>query len=130
MKQFKGQASMLLFLLLIGLSLLFAWHEQQAVEENVLVHVIDIGQADCMVLETPHGNILVDSGADVSERQLRAYLKSHGLHHFAYMILSHPHDDHMGNADMLDLKEGKSGLPHAHLRTFTTVYHKQAPMHI
>ena len=36
----------------------------------------------------------------------------------------------MGNAYMLDLKEGKSGLPHAHLRTLTTVYHKQAPMYI
>ena len=101
MKQFKRQFSLLLFLFLMGLSLLFAWHEQQAVEGNVLVHVIDVGQADCMVLETPHGNVLVDSGADVSEGQLRAYLKSHGLNHFAYMILSHPHDDHIGNADML-----------------------------
>ena len=97
----KRQISLLLCLFLLGLSLLFAWHEWQAADGNVLVHVIDVGQADCMVLETPHGNILVDSGADVSERQLRAYLQSHSLNRFAYMILSHPHDDHIGNADMI-----------------------------
>lgn len=73
-------------------------------ESGILIHVIDVGQGDCMVIETSDGNVMIDTGTNISESALRGYLRSRGLGHFDYLILSHPHDDHIGNADMI-LKE-------------------------
>lgn len=78
--------------------------ERRTLENGILIHVIDVGQGDCMVIETSDGNVMIDTGTNISESALRGYLRSRGLGHFDYLILSHPHDDHIGNADMI-LKE-------------------------
>ena len=101
MKNVKSKATLGLICVIILISLVAAWQEQLTKNEGIRIHVIDVGQADCMVVETPDGNVLIDTGTDFSERDLRGYLRSHGLTRFAYMILSHPHDDHIGNADMI-----------------------------
>ncbi len=97
----KQKMTLGLVCVILILSLLAAWREQQKKNDGIRIHVIDVGQADCMVVESPDGNVIIDTGTDISERKLRGYLRSHGLRHFAYMILSHPHDDHIGNADMI-----------------------------
>ncbi len=101
MKHVKIKVLLMIVCLLLGLSLWFAWQEHTSREEGILLHVIDVGQGDCLVIETPQGNVMIDTGPDVAERALRGYLRSHGLTEFSYMILSHPHDDHIGNADMV-----------------------------
>ena len=106
MKHAKFKISLILLGILLLISALAAWEGMQHDSDGILIHVIDVGQADCMVIETDSGNIMIDTGTDISEERLRAYLCSHGLREFSYLILSHPHDDHIGNADMI-LKEFK-----------------------
>ena len=92
---------MLLLAILMCASLRLAWQERQSLENGIWIHVIDVGQGDCMVIQTAQGNVLIDTGPDSSEAVVRAYLKSRGMDRFSYVILSHPHDDHIGNADMI-----------------------------
>ena len=95
------KVGVILVCLLLFMSAMIAWMEMRDQQDGIMIHVIDVGQADCMVIESPGGNIMVDTGTDISEKQLRGYLRGHGLRSFSYLILSHPHDDHIGNADMV-----------------------------
>jgi competence protein ComEC len=45
--------------------------------------------------------VLIDTGTNDSEAALRTYLDGCGVERIAYLIISHPHDDHMGGADMV-----------------------------
>ena len=101
MKRQKQWIAIGTIVLLLAFSVGYAWQEGQMLEEGIRIHVVDVGQGDCMVVETAEGNILIDTGPNAAEPLLRGYLRSQGFDQFAYMILSHPHDDHIGNADMI-----------------------------
>lgn len=86
---------------ILSVSFLHAWNQRKTLESGIRIHVVDVGQGDCMIVETSDGHVMIDTGSNTSESALRGYLKSHGLDRFSYLILSHPHDDHIGNADMI-----------------------------
>jgi competence protein ComEC len=73
--------------------------------------VLDVGQADAIVIETPsHHAILVDAGGRlehgpsgdqsvaerVGERIVVPFLIREGIHKLDALIISHPHGDHVG----------------------------------
>jgi competence protein ComEC len=75
------------------------------------VTVLDVGQADAIVIETPrHHAILVDAGGRlergpvgndssaerVGERIVVPFLIREGIHRIDALIVSHPHGDHVG----------------------------------
>ncbi len=75
------------------------------------ITMLDVGQADSIVIETPaHHAILVDAGGRlergpqgsgsvaerVGERIVVPFLLSEGIHALDAMIISHPHGDHVG----------------------------------
>ena len=65
------------------------------------IHVIDVGQGDAMLLMSEDATALIDTGTNASEGVLRAYLDSCGVESIDYLVISHPHEDHMGGADMV-----------------------------
>lgn len=66
----------------------------------VQVHFIDVGQGDSALIVTPGGKyVLVDAGPNSSEKDLLSYLDSHGVEEIEYVVLTHPHEDHIGGAD-------------------------------
>ena len=67
----------------------------------VSIHFIDVGQADSVLIMTPEGNILVDAGTNSSEEDLKNYLLELEITEIEYFVLTHPHDDHVGGADMI-----------------------------
>lgn len=71
--------------------------------ENVYVHFVDAGQADCTVIQTPDGNILIDAGLYDTVNDTLAYIDSLGITEFAYAIFTHPHSDHIGGAGTMIL---------------------------
>ncbi len=68
---------------------------------DIVLHFIDVGQADCILIMTPEGNMLIDTGTNSSEAQLKSYLYDLEIESFEYLVLTHPHDDHIGGADMI-----------------------------
>lgn len=64
---------------------------------ELLVHFIDVGQGDAILIQCPGGeNILVDGGERGSSDDLIAFLDSKNIKSFEAIIASHPHSDHIG----------------------------------
>jgi competence protein ComEC len=69
--------------------------------DEVQFHFIDVGQGDAALIRTPKGDILIDAGTNSSEDQLKAYLDQLGVTELEYAVFTHPHEDHIGGADMI-----------------------------
>ena len=82
-----------------------------AYDSPLRITVLDVGQADAIVIETPaHHAILVDAGGRlergpqgddsvaerVGERIVVPFLIREGIHRLDALIVSHPHGDHVG----------------------------------
>ncbi len=76
-------------------------HNADKIEDAVEMHIIDVGQGDSVLFKTPMGNVLIDAGTNSSEQSLFDYLDSQGVYDFEYCIFTHPHEDHIGGADMI-----------------------------
>jgi competence protein ComEC len=77
------------------------------------ITMLDVGQADAIVVQTPRGHsIVVDAGGRlerggpsgdslaerVGERTVVPFLLRQGIHHIDVLAISHPHGDHAGGA--------------------------------
>jgi competence protein ComEC len=77
---------------------------------DLAITVIDVGQADAILIRTPAGHaFLVDAGGRlergndagsqaeaIGERIVVPFLIRQGIHHLDAVLLSHPHGDHAG----------------------------------
>ena len=68
----------------------------QNVEGQLVVHMIDVGQADCFLLVQDGMTAMVDCGTRSSGKDAVKYLNNLGITKIDYVIGTHPHDDHMG----------------------------------
>lgn len=72
-------------------------HPKVEVEQDeIAVHFIDVGQADCAVIITPEKTVLIDSGEYETVFDVITYLRDFGVTRLDYVIGTHPHSDHMG----------------------------------
>ena len=105
----RGAATLALILALTATSLVL-W-PPQSFASRLRITVLDVGQADAIVIETPtHHTILVDAGGRlergpqgndssaerVGERIVVPFLLREGIHQLDALIVSHPHGDHVG----------------------------------
>ncbi len=65
-------------------------------QDEIAVHFIDVGQADCALIITPDKTMLIDSGESDTASDVISYLRDFGVTRLDYVIGSHPHSDHMG----------------------------------
>ncbi len=83
----------------------------RSIDARLRITVLDVGQADSIVIQTPAGHaFLVDAGGRlergrpgddsvaerVGERTVVPFLLRHGIHALDAIVLSHPHGDHAG----------------------------------
>lgn len=60
-------------------------------------HYIDVGEGDCELVELPDGKcLLIDAGTSDCGEKIVKYISSLGYKSIDYVILSHPHSDHIG----------------------------------
>jgi competence protein ComEC len=63
---------------------------------------LDVGQGDAVFLEFPDSkNLLIDAGpktfnSDAGARFVGPFLEREGIHHLNTVLLTHPHNDHLG----------------------------------
>lgn len=65
-------------------------------EDALHVHVIDVGKADAILLESPDANVLVDCGTAEAAEDVLRYLAARGINRLDAVWISHPDDDHCG----------------------------------
>ncbi|MPM74226.1 ComE operon protein 3 [bioreactor metagenome] len=82
---------------------------QTVAQEKMTVTVLDVGQADAILLQTEGKNILVDSGLSDNADKLVAELKKLGVKKVDILVATHPHADHIGgmNAVLKNFEIGK-----------------------
>ena len=75
--------------------------ENEPMEENC-ISVADVGDADCIVIQSQGECAVIDTGnvGDNGQKVL-AFLKSRGVKQVDYLILTHYHDDHIGGAERI-----------------------------
>lgn len=60
------------------------------------VHFIDCGQGDCTLIICGGEAMLIDSGELDDKNTVINYIKAQGVSSFKYVVVTHPHTDHMG----------------------------------
>lgn len=91
---------------------------------NMLVHYIDVGQADSALIQLPNGqNMVIDAGNNADSTLVVNYLKSKGVTKVDYLVGTHPDEDHIGGLDAVinNFTIGKLYMPS---RTSTTQTYK------
>lgn len=68
-------------------------------EGELKVHFIDVGQADCILIQSEGQNMLIDAGNNDDEQAIVSYLHKQGITELDYVIGTHGHEDHIGSMD-------------------------------
>ena len=64
--------------------------------ESLTVHSIDVGQADCALLECGGQYMLIDGGNREDSQLVISYLQQQGVEELEAVVCSHAHEDHVG----------------------------------
>ncbi len=67
-------------------------------EGELKVHFLDVGQGDSIIITIGSDAVLIDAGDRDSGSTVVNYLKKQGVGKLKYLILTHPHADHIGGA--------------------------------
>lgn len=72
----------------------------QAVSQDTLftVHCLDVGQASATLIVSDGHAMMVDAGSREDGKKIVEYLGEQGIAALDYLLLTHPHADHVGGA--------------------------------
>lgn len=65
-------------------------------KNRLIVHYIDVGQGDSILIQVNSKNILIDAGPYENKNNVVKYLKKQKIKILDYVIETHPHEDHIG----------------------------------
>lgn len=84
------------FLLICLLLTACAVPEEVTPSDCLVIHYIDVDQADCMLLLAGDTAIMIDGGNTGTSQEVLAYLRRFGVEQIDLMVNTHPHGDHLG----------------------------------
>lgn len=87
------------------------------------IHYINVGQGDSILIQNNNQNMLIDTGTNASTSSLINYLQSQNIKKLDYLILTHPHEDHIGGADAV-IKTFDIGTIYMNKKSTTTKTYK------
>jgi competence protein ComEC len=70
-----------------------------SVTGQLKIHYINVGQGDSILIQQGNQNMLIDTGTNASTNSLMTYLQSLNIKKIDILVLTHPHEDHIGGAD-------------------------------
>ncbi len=77
-------------------------HSETITNGEMEVHFLDVGQADSTLIINDGQTMLFDVGTKSKGDDIANYIKDLGINYVDVLVLSHPHDDHLGGtADFL-----------------------------
>lgn len=105
----------------------------------MLVHFINVGQGDSILIETPNQEkILIDGGPPEASEKVIRYLKEQNVKEIDLLIATHPDIDHIGGLlqviDQFNVKEiwdsGKFYYTRTYHRYFRKIKNRRIPIEI
>jgi len=69
--------------------------------DNLIIHYIDVGQADSALITLNDKAMLIDAGDSKDDNLVVNYLKTQGITNLDYVVATHPHEDHIGGMDSI-----------------------------
>jgi len=90
-----------------------------AVNGDLKVHFIDVGDADCILIQQENRTMLIDAGNNLDEDVIKAYLLKLGISRLDIIIGTHVDEDHIGSMDAIikDFDIGKIYMPESNTAT-------------
>lgn len=76
-------------------------NENTNADLNLKVTFLDVGQADCIVIQSNDDFMVIDGGNNVDIATVTNFLKSEKIENIQYLIGTHPHEDHIGGLDAI-----------------------------
>lgn len=86
---------------------------------KLMVHYIDVGQGDSMLIQVNNKNLLIDAGPASGTDKLMSYLSKNNIKKLDYVVATHPHEDHIGGMTSV-IKKFQVGSFYAPKITTTT----------
>ncbi len=81
---------------LFGVNFNKLFPEKEQVEGELILTMVDVGQADGFLLQQNGKTALIDCGTVSTGKDIVEYVKEQGITRLDYVIGTHPHEDHMG----------------------------------
>ncbi len=69
---------------------------QDSFDPGLTVHFLDVGQADCALIECDNSFALIDGGNTLDGPTVVTYLEQQGVQRLNLVVATHPHEDHIG----------------------------------
>ena len=66
---------------------------------NVVITALNVGKADCFVIQTKNSVTMIDTGTEESAEIVEAFLKKNGITRINQLMITHFDRDHVGGAD-------------------------------
>ncbi len=67
-------------------------------DSDFAIYYLDVGQSDCSIIVCDDRVVMIDSGCKSNNITIREALCALDIEKIDYLIVTHPHDDHMANA--------------------------------
>lgn len=92
---------------------------QVSVTGKIKISYIDVGQGDSILIQQGDKSMLIDAGTNEAQDTVVDYVKKQGISKIDYLVLTHPHEDHIGGADKV-IKTFSIGKVYMPKKTATT----------
>lgn len=67
-------------------------------EDDFAIYYLDVGQSDCTIIKSGNMTMMIDAGTGDQISNIKESIKSLKIETIDYLILTHPHEDHIGGA--------------------------------
>ncbi len=67
-------------------------------DSDFTVYYLDVGQSDCSIVICDNKVMMIDTGTKSQDIKIKSVLTALKIKEIDYLVVTHPHDDHMSNA--------------------------------